>query len=355
MYEDGYLADLTPFVEGEFPADAWASDVREYWSADGDLYALPMMSISQGVYYNAAILADALPAALRQPGSPDNWSWEQLLSAARILADRGYIPFANFTNDWHIEVVMYQSIAPNFGGDARRLDPTLCFNHQGMVDSLGAFAQLAPFLASDHATISPAEAERRFLDGEAAMLWGGSWELGHYERASANSPELSLGIILPPAPASRPQTVILHPDFGIGVNKSAWDDPQRRPAIEAFLRWIGEPQTGEMMAAATPGFYPLRSGVDIDAISAGLTVHDPFLDILKAGTGVRRWDLPDTGIPSGRLLLRRALRRLAATPPSGQPRPDLDLQSEADQIQRGLVSWNIDAQISNCLPPWGQR
>ena len=186
------------------------------------------------------------------------------------------------------------------------------------------------------------------------MFWGGSWELAHYRRQ--NDEDFTLRMFLPPPPTGRDQIAIFQPDFGIAINSATTGE--HLEAAKDFLEWLSRPETQENMAALLPGFYPLRHDIDRGRIADGLTGTDPFLAVVDDPSTAFRWDLPADGIPSGRLLLRRALKRLIPSPAPSDSDADTDMptdiaepRQEANAIQRGLASWYRPAQIPpTCLP-----
>ena len=331
LFNDGHLVDVTDLVDSLAPNDdQWIPGARQHWSTrenEPRMYALPMMAISQGIYYNERIFAD-VDVDIEPP-----LTWEELLAAAQTLQSEGYTPFGNFTGDFYGEVVIFQSLAPNFVGSYGTSNEGRCFNDRGMVDSLAAFTQLAPFFAADHDTISPSEAEQRFFDGESAMFWGGSWDFGRFSRH--NDEDFTLGMFLPPPPDGTDRTVIYQPDFGIAINSATTG--RRLDAARQFLTWIGAPENMEELAMQVAGFDPLRRDVDRRKIAGGLAGPDAFLQLAENPAKVRRWDLPGNGVPSGRLLLRRALRRLIAPAVAGEQ--STNPEREADTIQQGLATW----------------
>lgn len=339
----GELVDLTEFIDDPVAPQRRVTESRpalhfadretlaHFSTPAGRVFALPAMGISQGIYYNKAVFD-----RLGEPYPRQAWTWQELLDLAERIRRADVTPFGNATGEWYGEVLIFQSLAPNFVDDTASRNASGCFSDEQVVNALRAYQQLAPFLAPDHATISQRTAEQQFLDGKAAMLWGGSWDLGRYETAAADA-GFAVGVFLPPAPDKRTQVAIKQPDFGIAINAAGNVD-----AAFDLLEWLARPDTVAKMSAGLRGFYPLIDGADGADGS-----DDPFVSALRdAGTSTaRRWDFPGSGTPSGRLLLRRALRHLLA---GG---PDADPQAEAIEIQRGLAAWYEPAQRPDVCSP----
>ena len=130
LFDAGYVASLK-----DLPgiSDTFTEASRSPWATEeGEPYAVPIIAVSHGIYYNKDIFA--------ANGIEVPTTWDELMAASQTLLDAGVIPFANGTKDaWDInEVVMMQFIPSNIGGYEGRmayLNGERCFNSEEMVAS----------------------------------------------------------------------------------------------------------------------------------------------------------------------------------------------------------------------------
>src|SRR5689334_6191051 len=113
LFDQGYIASLKdlPGINDDFTAAS-----RAPWATDsGEPYAVPIIAVSHGIYYNQDLF--------QKNGIAVPTTWEELMAAAQKLKDAGVTPFANGTKDaWDInEVVMMQLIPSNIGGMEGRM------------------------------------------------------------------------------------------------------------------------------------------------------------------------------------------------------------------------------------------
>jgi raffinose/stachyose/melibiose transport system substrate-binding protein len=246
------------------------------------------------------------------------------------------VPVANALNA-NEDSEMFMSIAANFlgGPDGRRrlmrTDGTsLCYDNSRVVNVFQAIEALKPFLPEDAATMNSQANKELFFNQEAAMMFGGSWDLQKMtEEASFN-----WGVFAVPAPSLRQTYVIFQPDIGIGVNK---DSPYQEEA-RLFLEWVMTKDAVNLTAKNLIGFYPLN--VNKPAISGG--IHDQkFLELVREYPGDIRWMFTEISnkIPSAADIIRRDLYQMMVS--------DLAPRDAAQNLQNDLGEWYEPAQ--SCL------
>ncbi len=319
-----HLLPLTAFVSSqEFDENR----IEPWRNQLGEIYGMPFGGVIQGVYYNKDIF-DRL--GLKEPQT-----WQEFLETARVLKEAGVIPIANTLKD-NQDSEMFQSLSINYiqGPEGRSLLSSgglnLCFNGARVTGAFNAIADLREFLPADADEMTSETSKSLFLDGQAGMLFGGSWDLTTFQKASFN-----WGVFAPPAPTGMETFIILNPDVAIGVNKNS---PHREESL-LFIEWLTSQQAVDAVAIYLPGFYPLRNLSPSNIARQQET--DPFLGISNKYSSDARWVYIDISsqIPRADEIVRYALRDIF--------RGEITGRQAADRLQAGLAEWYRPAQ--ECL------
>jgi raffinose/stachyose/melibiose transport system substrate-binding protein len=322
LFDEGFLEPLAglPGLDENFTKEAqgpWATD-------DGAPYGLPMIAVSHGIYYNQDIFNE-LGIAVPQ-------TWEELLAAAQTIKDAGYTPFANGAGDsWTIAEIVFMNIAPNFigGYEGRQayLNGERCFNDANAVAAFQGVADLAPFFPEGQQALTYYDSQQLFLQGEAAMWLGGSWDIPFFE---GEAPEFAWSVFAVPAPAGQDRYVTFHLDAGMGINAAS----AHKEEAKLFLEWMTGPDFAALLANELPGFFPIRN----EAPAVEDPVAATFLSFNEgAGLDIRwAWEKLLDGQPDGYTLMQdNAIAVL-----NGEETP----QAAADALQAGLATWFAPAQ-----------
>ena len=324
LFDRGYLDTLD-----DLPglAENFTPEMLHPWTSnDGRRYGVPFIATSHGIYYNQDLfkrLGLAIPR-----------TWEELLSAAASIKRAGIIPFANASGDsWTINEIVLFNLAPNFiGGRVGRMDYLTgkrCFNDEQMVSAFQALQDLAPYLPENQALLSYTDSLQLFVQGQAAMWWGGSWDIPFFE---AESPGFEWSIFAPPPPQGRPSYITFHLDAGLGLNAAS----RQKEAARQFLTWAAEPEFGRLLGNVLPGFFPMHKEVPkLDNAHA-----NTFLSLNhNRETDVRLvWEKLRDGSPDGYALTMQGALDVI----NGRSSP----QAAADALQSGLAKWFEPAR--NC-------
>lgn len=325
LYEEGFiepLADL-PGLKENFTPEALAP-----WSAaDGTPYGVPFIAVSHGVYYNKDLF--------KQLGLEVPQTWQALLATAQKIKDAGYIPFANASGDaWTIAEIVFMNIAPTFigGYEGRQayLNGERCFNDQNMVNAFQAVADLGPFVPEGQEALTYYDSQQLFLQGQAAMWLGGSWDIPFFE---SEKPDFEWGVFGIPAPEGQTKRyVTFHLDAGMGINKAS----PNKEAAKKFLEWMTTPEFAKLLANQLPGFFPIRKNPP-----APDNPHAAEFLALNEGAGLDvrlAWEKLLDGQPDGYTLIQdHAIAVLKGAETA---------QQAADALQAGLAQWYEPAK--NC-------
>jgi raffinose/stachyose/melibiose transport system substrate-binding protein len=330
LFDAGYIASLK-----DLPGitDSFTEASRSPWATDsGEPYAVPIIAVSHGIYYNKDIFA--------ANGIEVPTTWEDLMAASQTLLDAGVIPFSNGTKDaWDInEVVMMQFIPSNIGGYEGRmayLNGERCFNSEEMVASFQQIADLKPFLPTGFEATSYYDAEQLFAQGQAAMMMDGSWSIGAFEK---DATDFEWGVFYPPALEGKDQYVTFHIDAAIGANAAS----ANLDSAMVFLEWLESSDFAELLGNNLPGFFPLTKGVPTlsDPIAADFMAFNDA----AAGVDIRFVWEKLLAAPSGNVDAYTSLNNNVIAVLKGEKTP----QEAADAFNADLAAWY--APSASCAP-----
>ncbi|MNO26558.1 Multiple sugar-binding protein precursor [compost metagenome] len=179
----GLFAPLNDMLDQNGLKDTYQSGLLDYYSFDGNVYALPDGNNIEVVYYNKDLFAQAGIA-----NTPT--TFEELLQDVKILKDKGITPLAIGEKDsWtgsflFMNILLRTNGGPGFLQDV--MDGKKTFEDPAFVEAVDAFQQLVQAGAfPDGATSIDANAGGNiFKSGKAAMWVIGSWETGAVDASS---------------------------------------------------------------------------------------------------------------------------------------------------------------------------
>ena len=330
FFNNGYLETLNDIVPGM--KDAISEENLKTWqTSKGDIYGVPIYAVSHGIYYNKRIFSEL------NLKPPTTWR-ELIILARRIKADNRYIPFANAlyekTDPQRIGDLIFSNLAPSYiGGSAGRLayeKGERCFNDFHVVRIFQAIQEIAPFMPPNRETISYEESLNLFYSGQAAMWFGGSFDIGKFE---ANTKDDWGVFAVPPDDNSEPY-VTFHVDTAIGLNRNI--TPEKREAALRLLNSLTTTRLGELIGKYLPGFYPIHRDLQDNASYIEDEKAREFFDLKNGRLTDVRWILPIMGVPDGRSLMQASAFAVVR----GE-----NPQTAADWLQNGLAEWYLPAQM----------
>lgn len=301
--------------------------LRSPWQdVDGEYFGLPYVGVIQGVYYNKDVF-DKL-------GISAPTTWEEFLQASETIKKAGKTPIGNSLTA-NEENDMFMSLATNFiGGPKGRsrynINGGSCFNDVNAVQAFQSIKDLVPYLPDDFKQISSYTSKQRFINQQAVMLFGGSWDVGYF----AQNAKFNWDVFAPPAPKGSTTYVIFQPDIAIGINKNI--SLAHQQAALRFLKWLMTQAGIKETLSELPGFYPLvTSPLKVSDLHGTqfqqLTVNHP-IDL--------RWAYSELAVtnqlPSAGSLMQKAQYNIVAY--------NFTPQHAADDVQAGLAQWYEPAQ-----------
>jgi raffinose/stachyose/melibiose transport system substrate-binding protein len=252
LVEAGYLDALNDTVPGiaTMPATASGGAVAK---SDGKFYGVPYSIPVLGVFYNTDIFD--------KNGIKVPTTYAEFLDACKKLKAAGLTPIANGGANgsaWELELGV-GVIGPSvYGSDFYNLMMTgkAKFTDPKYVAALQRYKDLLPYYSDGFAGIDYTAATQQFVNGKAAMFFGGSWENGSFKAQNAN---LKFSIFAFPGdtPTDKP-VVSAFSDGSYGLV----DTSQHKEAALKVLNWMASPEFAQLFAddlgwpAARPDIKP---------------------------------------------------------------------------------------------------
>ena len=244
LFNAGYFADVTdiPGVLQNFTA----SSLAPWQTANGRMFAVPFAAVSHAVYYNKDIF--------KAEGLSIPQTWEEFLSLAKTLKNRGYTALANgLADEWDILETFFFGLLPNFiGGAEQRVKyerGELKINDANFVAAYQAMADVAPYCPKGFESVTYNDSQVLFNSQKAVMFVDGSWTSEVYKDASFN-----WGVFAIPAPKGKKTAICFHPDMAITMNTKTAHPEEAR----AFLEWLATKEGATIASENLPvGFFPM--------------------------------------------------------------------------------------------------
>lgn len=295
---------------------------KRIWTSNGNLHAIPIFGIINGVYFNKDIFKKlnlAIPT-----------TWEQFLTVAQKLKSAGYVPLANGTKEiWNNVQILFMSLAPNFiGGKNGRIaysDGKRCFNDQHVVDTFNALSDLVSLMPNNHEELNYYDSRQLFLDKKAAMWINGSWEIGYLAEEKL---AFAYEIFALPAPKGKTTTIIFYADSAVAISSKS-NNPK---AAKVFLEWLKTKEFAEVWQNNMPGSFSLNP----DSPPPSNHQANKLLELTRVHPTDTRWILP-TGVPDFYELLSETTSKVIAK--------TMTAKQAADYLQANLVTWYRPAQL----------
>lgn len=173
MSKAGYLADLSDLPFQQYIT----SGAKEDMSHDGKIYGIAKGIDMLGVYYNKSLFEQVgiteIPA-----------DWESFLEASQKLKDAGIMPIIMGDKDpWWIQFGLYQIAANTVYADDKEFDIKLQngevqFTDPRWVKAITMYKELYDkgYIANNTLALSGPQAIQIFIDGQAAMIFTGTWD-----------------------------------------------------------------------------------------------------------------------------------------------------------------------------------
>lgn len=281
LVEAGYLEPLNDLVPAlaDMPSTATGGVVA---ISDGKFYGVPYSVPVLGVFYNTDIFA--------ANGIEVPKTYADFVAAAEKLKAAGVTPIASGGaqgSAWALEIGVGM-IGPTIYGPGfydEMMSGKATFEDPRFVATLKRFADLKPYYSEGFAGVDYTTSTQQFINGQAAMFFGGSWENGSFK---AQNPDLKFSIF--PFPGDEATDTPLVAAFSDG-SYGLVADSQKKDAATKVLNWMASPEFAQLFADEL-GWPAARPDVTSDdpvlkAMIAMQSNTTPYLSLVGF-----RWQTP---------------------------------------------------------------
>ena len=238
LVEAGYLEPLNELVPAlaDMPDTATGGVVA---ISDGKFYGVPYSVPVLGVFYNTDIFA--------ANGIDVPRTYADFVAAADKLKAAGVTPIASGGaqgSAWALEIGVGM-IGPTIYGAGfydEMMSGAATFEDPRFVATLKRFAELKPYYSEGFAGVDYTTSTQQFINGEAAMFFGGSWENGSFK---AQNPNLNFSVFaFPGDEATDTPLVAAFSDGSYGLVA----DSQKKEAASKVLNWMASLEFAQLFA-----------------------------------------------------------------------------------------------------------
>lgn len=238
--ENGYVMDLTSVLD-ENPE--WVGGFRDgvfsNFEIDGGIYAIPYQVTNTFVFYNTELFEQAGITEFPQ-------TWSELIEVCGKLKEAGITPIELGNSPlWPAESVIMSTLGNRCTGDdwynsirsvsgAKFTDPEFVLSLQSLYDlaASGAFN-------SDVNSIDGDAQRAAFMNGQAAMMFDGSWAVSTLD--TNMDPDMKQNIKFAPMPAvegGKGDADVITGGSGWGFAVNSKLDPEKMDIVVEFLTTI---------------------------------------------------------------------------------------------------------------------
>lgn len=271
MYADLIRAGhIEPLTDAEFLKNV-EPETLESMKVDGDIYAVPTNQGGMGIFYNKKVFEDndiEIPK-----------SHEELMDVAKKLEDEGITPFAHgFQESWMAQCDLQSDL---YGYTLQR-NPTM---FKDIMAGKKKFADYPDFKKCVQRTVDrlsfeggddfgtdASKARNMLINGEAAMLISGNWEISEFAEAGVDD---QVGFFATPNTDDDQPVLGLAPDGCYMITAQSENVEEAKKFIE-FLT------TPEGAAIVNEKGYDIPCATNVDKTKLSPIVQD-FIDIEENG------------------------------------------------------------------------
>lgn len=271
MYADLIRAGhIEPLTDAEFLKNV-EPETLESMKVDGDIYAVPTNQGGMGIFYNKKVFEDndiEIPK-----------SHEELMDVAKKLEDEGITPFAHgFQESWMAQCDLQSDLY----GYTLQQNPTM---FKDIMAGKKKFADYPDFKKCVQRTVDrlsfeggddfgtdASKARNMLINGEAAMLISGNWEISEFAEAGVDD---QIGFFATPNTDDDQPVLGLAPDGCYMITAQSENVEEAKKFIE-FLTTL------EGAAIVNEKGYDIPCATNVDKTKLSPIVQD-FIDIEENG------------------------------------------------------------------------
>jgi len=277
--EAGLLAPLNDMLGENGLKETFQEGILDFYSFDGNVYALPDGNNIGLVYYNKEMF--------EQAGAQVPTTFEEMLDVVKKLKEKGFTPMAIGEKDTWTGSFLFMNMLLRTSGPGflqKVLDGEKTFEDPTFVEAVDAFQALVQAGAfQEGATSFDYNAgENLFKTGQTAMYYMGSWATGGIETSSVNG---KVGVFKFPTVNGKgdPNEFMLAPGSGFAISANSKHLEETKDFLNYFM--VNFPKE----AFLAKGAVGLGQHVEGDFKAAGYS--DMAMEVLALFKDVKGGDL----------------------------------------------------------------
>ncbi len=243
----------------------------ESMKVDGEIYAVPTNQGGMGIFYNKKVFEDN--------GIEIPKSHEALIAAAEKLQNAGIVPFAHgFQESWMAQCEIQSDLygypletnpmmfAEILAGEKKFAD------YPEFKECVQRTADRLAFEGGDDFGTDASKARNMLINGEAAMLVSGNWEISEFVNAGVDD---QIGFFATPNTSDDQPVLGLAPDGCYMVTSHS----EHKDAAKKFIEFLTTKEGSSILNAAG---YDIPCSTDLDTSNLSPIVLD-FIEIQNNG------------------------------------------------------------------------
>lgn len=239
----GFLEDLTPYLEASDVDEGWFESARRRGEYDGHMYAVPRDAVSGFIAYNMDIFD-----AAGVPHPEEGWTVAEYRELANQLTDRDNDIYGVGAIVGGEGCMLWSPFSFNLGQEITSPDGREVVGYMDSPETASAYQWCLELVTEDQVT-APAELQDQFgelvfLSGNVAMQSISDWELA----AITEQADFNWGVVAPPR-FDENTDVIPWTDSYMYYLWSGTTD-RRKEAAWTLLEWLSGPEAQRIAAEA---------------------------------------------------------------------------------------------------------
>ncbi|WP_438449306.1 extracellular solute-binding protein [Gorillibacterium sp. sgz5001074] len=256
----GRLLDLTPIITELGIKDKFFN--LDEFTVDGKIYGLPMAGFVEGVFYNKKIFKDL--------GADVPKTWDDLLAVSDKAKAKGITPFAlasadawvinMMTNTMWVRTAGPDSVPGFVSGSKKWTDPDV-------LDAFKRYETLVKkgYFQEGNLGLKYAEQQNKFRNGEAAMLFDGSWSNSALVDPEKSKIANDVGFFNFPAMGGKGDGLI-NGSYSNGYGFSSNLNDREKTAVKEFIKQMYNEEMQKRQLKES-GFLPAMKLTDLSGVN----------------------------------------------------------------------------------------
>ena len=237
----GFLQDLTPYVQASGMADTWFPSASRRAVYDGKYYGVPRDAVSDFVAYNKDIF-DA--AGLAYPTG--DWTVADYLDTAKKLTDASKDQYGLGGIEGGDGCMLWSELSFNLGADITSPDGKKVVGYLDTPEAINAMKWCLSLVTEDKVTSPPDMSQQfgeiTFMSGKVGMELVSDWEMP----AIQEQKDFKWGVVAPPKFDASSEQVPWTDSYIYYM----WNGSQHKDEAWQLMSWLAGPEAQTMAAKA---------------------------------------------------------------------------------------------------------